>query len=182
MEHTKISVEEIEVFKNLKDLQVIFDVGARTDVEYLDIYPNAEYHLFEPNPEFFAQLKERVGDRENVHLNIYGLGDIEGTFEYNNFYQAFHGGEAPIEGSHQILPIKTLDWYIKENNIKRIDFLKIDTEGYDYKVLLGGKEAVKLAKYIQYEHWDDLQEFHDLLDSQFDMEYIGYRNVLCTRK
>ena len=78
-----------------------------------------------------------------------------------------------------LLPLKTLDWYVKEYNIKRIDFLKIDTEGYDYKILKGGLETIKITKYIQYEHWDNLQQFHDLLGEEFEVEYIGYRNVLC---
>lgn len=182
IEHTKIPDEELEVFKSLKDLKVIFDVGARADIDYLELNPKAEYHLFEPNPEFFAQLKEKVVGKKNVHLNNYGLGDVAGKFEYSNFSQAFVEGECPLIGIDQILEIKTLDDYIEKNNIKRIDFLKIDTEGYDYKVLLGGKKAIKLAKYIQYEHWDDLQQFHGLLGDDFIMEYIGYRNVLCTRK
>lgn len=182
MEHTKIPVEEIEVFKSLKDLKVIFDVGARADVDYLELNPNAEYHLFEPNPEFFAQLKEKVGDRKNVHLNNFGLGNEAGIFGYSNLYQAFEKGETPIDGTQQTLEVRTLDSYIDEHKIKRIDFLKIDTEGYDYKVLLGGSKAIKLTHYIQYEHWDNLEQFHELLGNEFDMEYIGYRNVLCTRK
>ena len=105
---------------------------------------------------------------------------VEGEFGYSDGTQAFEGGEAG-GGKDRILPVKTLDWYIKENNIIRIDFLKIDTEGYDYKVLLGGKEAIKLARYIQYEHWNNLQQFHDLLNEDFWMKYIGGRNVLCKR-
>lgn len=182
MELTKIPKEEIEVFKSLKDIKVIFDVGARTDIDYIEIYPDVICHLFEPNPIFFKELKLRVGNKKNVYLNNFGLGDVEEKLNYYDFTQAFEKSESPLIGNTQFLEIKTLDMYIKENNIKRIDFLKIDTEGYDYKVLLGGKEAIKLAKYIQYEHWDNLQQFHDLLGSDFDMKYIGYRNVLCTRK
>ena len=69
----------------------------------------------------------------------------------------------------------------KENDIKKIDFLKIDTEGYDYNVLLGGIEAIKITRYIQYEHWNNKWQFHDLLNNDFWMKYIGGRNVLCQR-
>jgi FkbM family methyltransferase len=182
MEHTKIPVEELEVFKSLKDIKVVFDVGARADVDYLELKPKAKYHLFEPNPLFFAQLKERVGERYNVQLNNFGLGDVVGMFPYSNTLQAFSCGEAPVGETQQVLEIKTLDSYIIDHKIKRIDFLKIDTEGYDFKVLLGGSKAIAMARYIQYEHWDNKQQFHDLLENDFYMEYIGYRNVLCTRK
>ncbi len=177
---TKIPQTELEIFSKLKDIKVVFDVGARTDTDYFDIFPEAEYHLFEPNSEFFEELKAKVGDRKNVYLNNFGLGDKEGEISYNPVLQAFSEGEA-WRGDGPSLLVKTLDWYVKEHNIQRIDFLKIDAEGYDYKVLLGGTEAVKLCRYIQYEHWNNLQKFHDLLNYDFWMKYIGYRNVLCKR-
>ena len=176
MEHTLIPTEELEVFKALKNIKVVFDVGARVDIDYLNILPKATFHLFEPNPEFFKELKEKVGDRKNVYLNNYGLGDKEEELPYDPSTQSFL-----LSVTNPKLPIKTLDWYVKENNIKRIDFLKIDTEGWDYKVLVGGKETIKMCKYIQYEHWDDRWCFHELLNNDFWMIYIGYRNVLCKR-
>lgn len=182
MAHSVIPKEELEVFKALPEMKVVFDVGARTDTDYFEIHPEAEYHLFEPNPDFFIDLRIKVGDRKNVYLNNYGLGEVEGVFGYQNDIQAFTGGEAYGGIGNQILPIKTLDWYVKENKIEQIDFLKIDAEGYEYRVLLGGKSIIPKCKYIQYEHWNNKQEFHDLLESNFDMEYIGFRNVLCMNK
>lgn len=173
---------DIDVFKSLEDIQVVFDVGARTDTVYLDIYPDIECHLFEPNPMFFSELVRKVGGKKNVHLNNFGLGDTQGKFAYSDYLQAFEKGEAEVWGTNQVFEIRTLDSYIEENNIKRIDFLKIDAEGYDFKVLKGGQKAVKIARYIQYEHWDNTQQFHDLLGNDFEMKIIGNRNVLCTRK
>lgn len=181
-EHSKIPEEELNVFKSLKDIQVVFDVGARADVDYLDIFPDATFHLFEPNPIFFDELASKVGDRENVILNKYGLGDSFGYFSYFHPLQAFSGGEAFNGEGDEVLPIRTLDWYVEEYNIDRIDFLKIDTEGYDFKVLRGGKKAIDIARYIQYEHWDELEQFHKLLGKDFNMKYIGFRNVLCKKK
>ena len=48
--HTRIPTDELEFARTLKDVNVVFDVGARTDTDYFDIFPNAEFHLFEPNP------------------------------------------------------------------------------------------------------------------------------------
>jgi FkbM family methyltransferase len=185
MEHTVIPQEELEVFKSLKNIRVVFDVGARADIEYLKIKPNIELHSFEPAPPFFKELTENAAKttgKGKVFLNNFGLGDKKGVIDYDINRQAFWEGECPVNTKHVQLPVETLDWYVKEYKIKRIDFLKIDTEGYDYKVLLGGKNAIKLCRYIQYEHWDDKEQFHKLLEKDFDMQYIGYRNVLCTRK
>lgn len=186
MEHTLIPTEELEVFKKLKDIEIVFDVGARADVDYLVLKPNIELHAFEPVPLFFSQLVEgrsKLPLTRLTYLNNYGLGDVEGEFLYNASIQAFEFSEAhPDAGGDIKLPVKTLDWYCDNMNIKHIDFLKIDVEGYDYKVLLGGKKIVPHCKYIQYEYWDEKQEYHDLLEKQFHMEYIGYRNVLCINK
>lgn len=184
MSYSPLPKEELELFKQLRDLRVIFDVGARDDVEYLEIWPNSEYHLFEPNPSFFLILGAECGDKSNVFLNNYGLGDKDEERYYQDGRQSFVGSESIADGNSgdRILPIKTLDGYIKENDVKSIDFLKIDTEGFDFKVLVGGKNARKITRFIQYEHWDDKEEFHRLLEEDFDMEYIGLRNVLCMNK
>ncbi len=179
---TPIDPKELAIFENLKYVKVVFDVGARVDVEYIKIKPDIELHLFEPDPKFVEELERRAGKMKNVHINGYGLGDKEGMIRYHFGRQAFEAGECPLPGGgEKKFPVKTLNWYIEENNIKRIDFLKIDTEGYDYKVLLGGSKAIEMAKYIQYEHWDDQKQFHDLLEPKFGFKYLGNRNVLCTR-
>lgn len=182
MSYAPLPKEEIELFKQLPNLNVIFDVGSRDDTEYFDIYPGAEYHLFEPNKEFAKNLRDKIGDKQNVHINEVGVGDIETSTGYDTQFQAFVCGENPIESSDVVYPVITLDRYARENNIPRIDFLKIDAEGYDFKVLLGALSVLPITRFIQYEHWDDKKEFHALLGESFDMEYVGYRNVLCMNK
>lgn len=183
--------EELKVFSSLGKFEMVFDVGARmkSDIsevpsilEYLTLQPQAQFHLFEPNPVSYQALRMAVGHHPQVIINNFGLGDKEGTFSYNKTLEAFDEGEAWQGESADKYLITTLDMYVKEMGIKQIDFLKIDTEGYDYKVLLGGEEARKITRYIQYEHWDNKEQFHTLLEAEFDMEYIGYRNVLCKRK
>lgn len=174
--------EEVERFKKLRNIKVVFDVGARTSLDYLAVKPKAEYHLFEPNPEFCDWLIEECKNKPNVYINKYGLSDKEEDGTYDRRFQAFGGGEALMTAEGYVLPLNTLDWYVEKMNITRIDFLKIDTEGYDYKILKGGKKAIELCRYIQYEHWDNLKQFHDLLEKDFTMEYIGGQNVLCKRR
>jgi FkbM family methyltransferase len=175
MTHTAIPTDELKVFASLKNVRVVFDIGARDDVDYLILKPNIKLHAFEPNPVFFAELEAQIGGMPNVFLNNFGLGDVDGEFEYNESSQAIGSGGI-------IVAIKTLDEYVKKNRIKRIDFLKTDTEGYDYLILSSSPHTVKLCRYIQYEGWDNDALFRELLKDSFELDYIGGRNTICTRK
>ena len=48
-----------------------------------------------------------------------------------------------------------LDYFIQENRIPKIDFLKIDTEGYEFNVLLGLQKEFKKVSIIMFEHHYD---------------------------
>ena len=56
-------------------------------------------------------------------------------------------------------PIKTnlitLENYMKIKNIEIVDLLKIDTEGYEYEVLMGLKDKISNIKIIIFEHHYD---------------------------
>jgi hypothetical protein len=51
-----------------------------------------------------------------------------------------------------LLHIKKGKDYVTDNNIKNIDFLKIDTEGYELNVLKGFEEFLENVKIIQFEY------------------------------
>ena len=48
-----------------------------------------------------------------------------------------------------------LENYLIENNLKNIDFLKIDTEGYEFKVILGLEKFLNNVSLILFEHHYD---------------------------
>lgn len=185
--NTPMPKEELELFKQLKELNVIFDVGARTDIGYLELWPESEHHLFEPNPEFFDELYKKVEGKSNVHANKYGLGDKNQVMGYISGLQSFVTSEAinnPYTTGNLLLPMKTLDTYLLETGVKHIDFLKMDTEGYELKILLGATNWYHIIKYIQYEHWgkNNNNMIKGLLNEDFDIMGIGYRNMFCMNK
>ena len=47
--------------------------------------------------------------------------------------------------------------YIVDNNIELVDFLKIDTEGYEYEILLGMEDKIQHVNIVMFEHhYDDM--------------------------
>jgi hypothetical protein len=51
----------------------------------------------------------------------------------------------------------TLSDYLTKYNIGNIDFLKIDTEGYEFEVLIGAKDILSKVGIVLFEHhYDDM--------------------------
>ncbi|MDA9799959.1 FkbM family methyltransferase [Gammaproteobacteria bacterium] len=48
----------------------------------------------------------------------------------------------------------TLDKYFLKNNLKNIDILILDVEGYEIEVLEGYKRGSKIIKYLLVEAWN----------------------------
>lgn len=185
---TPIPGGEIELFKQLGDLKTIFDVGARDDVDYLNLQPEAEHHLFEPVPEFFNILSIRAEESgaKKVFLNNFGLGDADEERGYHNGLQTFVNSWGLPDTGHydRKLKIKHAGQYIIDSKVGQIDFFKMDTEGYELKILLGLIHHFHIIKYLQYEHWGEHNNkcIKGLLGDDFWTEEVGYRNVLCMNK
>ena len=57
--------------------------------------------------------------------------------------------------------------YLKNKKISKINFLKIDTEGYEYEVLLGFENYINLIEIIMFEHH---------YDNMIDKNYTFFRH------
>lgn len=150
--------EEIKFYKTIiHKCRVVFDVGCRDDNPFYDLDNTLEVHLFDPNE---VNVDEIVKTSPNLHFNNFALGNYIGETEFHYKYGSIlHRTEEPkFEGIHQsrIVPIDTIQNYCNVFDIKQIDFLKIDTEGYDFEVIKGcGEELLSKIKYIQFEDWEE---------------------------
>ena len=83
---------------------------------------------------------------DNMIIKNYTFRDINNYLKINNFNQIYK--------KLQIKIFKLKD-YIEKNNIEKIDFMKIDTEGYEFEILLGLESKIKLVDIIMFEHHYD---------------------------
>lgn len=157
MAKTDLTLEKDFYKTVLHECDVIFDVGCRDDNVFYEINPNAEIHLFDPND---VNIGEEVESLKNVHFNNYAMGSMSGIIQFHHKYGSIlHRTEEPkFEGLHQSIPVEidTIANYCRARRIDKIDFLKIDTEGYDFEVIKGvGADLLSKIKYIQVESWQD---------------------------
>ena len=140
-------------------VEIFFDIGAnegQTATEALRIFPAARVFSFEPHPITFETLKSRFGNNGRVACYNIALSNENGTavmYEYskstiNSLTSKARYAVRQEKKSVGEVPVKvsSLDWFCKDQNIDRIDVLKIDTEGHELEVLKGAVEFIVIAK------------------------------------
>ena len=133
-----------------------------------NIGKEGKVYAWEPNEFLYKNYLEKF-PFDNLTGYCYALSDKN---DEQNFY--IHGTKGRESGFNSLeyngkLPVtikkiktKTLDDWWSENNKPSIDFIKIDCEDHDYKILQGGKQLIDKArpKYIVIEQKNkDVTEF-----------------------
>lgn len=132
---------DITTFKN------IFDIGANIGITtnlYLKNFTMATIYSFEPVASTFAQLRTNVDDpTKRVRLFQRAMGAQPGSAKIN--LTGDHQTSSIIHnktGKTETIDVDSLDNFVHEHSIGHIDFLKIDTEGYEKNVLAGAKQLL----------------------------------------
>jgi FkbM family methyltransferase len=139
---------------NYPSLDLLFDVGANVGQtrRYFRFHlPDAAIYSFEPVQATFQQLKNSAAGDANCVLENMALGDEAGEKTIRLF-----DGDMTVLNSlrddvmnnaanarEETIRIDTLDQYCSKHNIKKIDLLKIDTEGFEINVLKGAEEMLQ---------------------------------------
>lgn len=135
----------------LKDMDrmVALDIGANIGNHSLFFARYfGEVHSFEPNPRTFELLKFNATQTANVTPHRQGLSDADvvGTLRENpvNMGGTFIevGGQGAEPGDDNVVSLATLDTFVADYSLGRIGFIKIDTEGFEARILRGGRSVI----------------------------------------
>lgn len=146
---------------------VIIDCGSHAgsdSIELSKIFPKAEIHSFEPIPEIFQQLKINTKKYKTIHCYPLALGNIDGKAEMfvsslgsdgssSLLKPASHLTDHPnvlFEKSIQV-DIRRLDTWAQENNVKKVDLLWLDMQGFEYQMLNASNKILSCVKVIHTE-------------------------------
>ena len=163
----------------------IVDIGAHHGESvdrFRQSFGDAEFHLFEPADSAFSVLMERFGGNTKIHLNHAAASDETGTRSLNickfSLSNSLHtpntewtSGNYPesileVHGAESVQTVR-LDEWLESEELKRIDILKIDTQGHEIAVLqgLGNQLRGSEISFI-------------FLELNFDCLYIGQSSTL----
>ena len=147
-----------EAIKKLtKTGMIVFDIGANTGCHALRlaklIGPEGKVIAFEPMSWAFNRLKENINlnNFKNITLEKLALSDKTRSSTEVEFTCSWPIG-APKSELHPIhkgkimkdsANMETLDSYTDKNQIKKIDLIKLDTDGFELKILKGGLSSIK---------------------------------------
>ena len=126
---------------------VIFDVGAnvgQTIDLFRKIITQPIIHAFEPSQQTFRELQDKYSGIPDLYLNNCALGAQPGVQEFienthptmNSFLEPGVASWGAIKQRVQV-DVKTVDDYCVDLGVDAIDILKLDTQGFDLKIIEG---------------------------------------------
>ena len=147
------------------------DIGANIGgySHLLLSYTSSNVIAFEPLKSVYSDLRNNLDEfRDRVILENFGIGNKNDLIEiYYSDEKTTHSSFSKLVGSIDYVnnnkttkaAITTLDDYVEKKEINKIDFIKIDTEGFEPEVFDGMETTIlKLQpKFIQMEfNWHHL--------------------------
>jgi FkbM family methyltransferase len=166
--------------KILRPGDCFVDVGANIGLislaGALAVGSAGHVYAFEPVPSTYEMLERNIAFNaaRNVHAYPIALGSRR---ERRVIYRKLEGnsGEASLIESHDaspaaLVPVLTLDGFLKETGIPSVRAIKLDVEGWEAEVLMGARELIGSAEapiliveYIAAGHSSD--KLYDFLSS-----------------
>jgi FkbM family methyltransferase len=135
---------------------VIFDVGANIGQsihKFRSHFPRCTIHSFEPGTATFEELSQQASKLKDVHLWNCALGSVSGQMTFFENSHSVMSSFLPISkfGSGEVtketlVEVKTIDQFCHDENVKRIDILKSDTQGFELEVFKGAERTIRENK------------------------------------
>jgi len=136
--------------KLCRESSVILDIGANTGIYSIvaaTIKPQSKIFSFEPSKKTFEDLRAniRLNHFSNVYALNYAISNHSGEAVFYDFdaehqYSASLNKDmfgAEVRRKELTVQIKSLDDFIEENSLTKIDLIKLDVEMHEPEVLEG---------------------------------------------
>jgi len=147
-------------------------IGIMTFTSALCIGTKGKVFAFEPNPQRFENLLDgiRINGFSNIKAVNLGLGKEEADMKlYHDLYSPSMVKTDASEKYNIVKVVRFVD-FAKDNQIEKIDFVKIDVEGFEDQVvegmmdfILSTNPPILCIEYLASEHGHKDHNFIDVL-------------------
>lgn len=170
---------------------VFFDVGAnigRWAFAVQDVYPEARFEMFEPLAGRLPALDEISLMEKIPHgtMHSVALSDETGSTEIKVLGKNGVGSSLLVldaDRTREDVPIiqcpaMRMDDMVREMGLPQPDFIKIDTQGGEIKVLEGAKECLKHSRFVLTEAYTrrvygpNAPLFHEVVNWLYEHDYV----------
>lgn len=151
------------------------NIGYFVSLESNIVGNSGKIYAIEPSPITLNYLEKNIKNLQFDNAEIYSFvcGDVDGVASFlisdrsnwcrvmtsNIVEQLYDDKDTIIK-----LPMKRLDTFVTEQNIQQIDFIRMDVEGFEIKVI----DGMNLL----------LQKFHPIIQIEVHPFIIGKKNLI----
>ncbi len=186
--------------------RMIVDLGAHhgnVALKYRSLFPQATIHAFEPFLASWEIARQQTSHDAQLHVHQLAVSDCAGelTFhanakEYTNSLLPTQHTAAEIWGegrletvSTHLVTTVTLDQFCEDHRISKIDILKLDVQGAEFRVfqgaerlLRGGHIGLIYLEIIVAQTYDGQRPIHEYLSllAGYQYELKGLFNIAQT--
>ncbi len=179
---TLLKMYQYKLWMKNAAINTVIDIGANTG-QFASaigaILPEAQIYSFEPLPDCYQKLAKRLANHKRFKSFCIALGDEKKKINFwkSNFSPSssvlsmtpLHKETFPFSAQNKLVPIQMglLDDYLQEITLTSKTLLKIDVQGYEYKVLQGAIKILDSIDYILIEVsfqtlYEQQASFHDI--------------------
>jgi FkbM family methyltransferase len=179
--------------KYIKEGDIVIEAGSNLGSETLlisKLIGKGHIYGFEPNPYTFERLKINVSINElrNVAVYDYAMGEKNGEISFNIYPKGFcnpgmSSKYMETAASKKITVVqKTLDTFIKENNISKVNFIKMDIQGAEMDMIMGSDDTISRFKPVifteAYKLYNDLDAIYNRIKNYgYNIYLIDEKNM-----
>lgn len=159
---------------------VVVDVGANVGHHTLFASTVAsQVHAFEPFAPLAGRIQEkiRMNGLDSVTIHPIGLGNVDARLAYSPPATSNSGtGSFRSAGTGTVdLEVRRGDDYFGNAGINRVDYLKIDVEGFEVEVLRGLAETLQRTRPICFVEWSQASRPDISGPALFPPDYVFHR-------
>ena len=166
---------------SLPENPIAFDAGGYLGdwtYELLKKNPSATVYIFEPVISFYDNIKNRYKEQSNVKVFNFGLSDKDRDVNIS-----IEGDSSSVFTgvASQKIKLVSIENFIKNHNIQRVDLIKINIEGEEYRLMekVIKSDVMKVFQnfLIQYHRFiDNHVERRNAITSEMETHYKNIFN------